>query len=489
MRYIQPKDRNQVLLFSNVNSWISESNPIRLIDLIIDKLVLAHPEKFKWKGLKDTGRKSYSPRTMLKLILYGYLNRMAGSRRLEKETYRNIELLWLLGELHPDHWTICEFRRKNGEQIKFVTLEFRKFLKSEKYISGKVQATDGTKIKAYTSKDMLSIKKIEKRLDKINKKLDEYLEEFKQTDTIEELTEQFENDFPNINLEKALIEKITELQEKILDLEEQKLLIENSSSNYISPNDPEARLMKSRDGKIPAYNGQTMVDGENKLITLSELTDDVNDVNRLKRNVDLQKEQIGVIPKELEADKGYVNYKNIQEVEEEGKTECYIPLQVINIKERDKRNGIKFTYDEEKDEYYCSEGKVLKLIQKNRKERSQIYDVYQGKDCNNCPLKSKCTESKIGRSIHRNKNQEWIDKYKRKMQTQKAKTKVKERGSLVEHPFGTIKIWMGKFGFLLRGIAKAQIEFYLYATAYNLKRMEKIEDMTLLLQKVENYSW
>ena len=187
MHYKEPRNKNEILLFSHVDNWVGKDNPVRLIDLIVDKVVLSNPDKFLWKGQIKVGCKSYAPATMLKLLLYGYLNNLPGSRRLEKETYRNIELMWLLGELHPDHWTICKYRRDNKEQIRFVTIEFRNFLKSENYIGCKRVAFDGSKFKAYASRELLSMKNIEKRLNDLDKRLEEYLDEFQKTDTLEEL--------------------------------------------------------------------------------------------------------------------------------------------------------------------------------------------------------------------------------------------------------------------------------------------------------------
>ena len=175
MRTISQASRTDYILFNTLEESIRQDNPVRLYDLIIDQLALKHPKKFEFKGLKSVGRKAYSSTTLVKLLLYGYLNRVQSSRRLEQECYRNLEVKWLLGDLRPDHWTISNFRRENGEMIKFVTLEFRKFLKAEGYITGKVQATDGSKIKAYASRDMLKMTTIEERLKKIEEKLEKYL--------------------------------------------------------------------------------------------------------------------------------------------------------------------------------------------------------------------------------------------------------------------------------------------------------------------------
>lgn len=489
MHYKTPQNRDEILLHPHVDNWVGKDNPVRLIDLIVDKLVLSNPIKFLWKGQSDIGCKSYNPATMLKLLLYGYLNNLSGSRRLENETYRNVEMMWLLGELHPDHWTICEYRRENKEQIRFVTLEFRNFLKSENYIEGKCVAFDGSKFKAYATREMLSIKNIEKRLANLDKNLEEYLEEFQKTDIIEDLKEEIESIDDKKEINTTLIGKIVDLQKKIEKLESQKGILEQTGKNYLAPNDIDANLMKSRDGKIPAYNGQIGVDAKHKMIVLGEISTDTSDINLLKDDADKLKEQIDIEPEEIEADKGYANFKDIKDIEENSDTECFIPIPKNSSKEKDKENKIEFEYDSENDQYVCSEGKVLKRIQTNKKLRQQTYNVYQCEDCSGCRLKDKCTTSKKGRIINRNVNQDWIDDYKSRMQKQKSKEKIKERGTLVEHPFGSIKWMMGKLCFLMTGKEKVQIEFDLYTTVYNLKRLMNIDKMEILLQKVENYAW
>ena len=441
MHYKAPKNKDEILLFQSYEQWISKNNPVRLLDLLIDKIVSSNPDKFIWKGQSATGCKSYSPATMLKLLMYGYLNNIAGSRRLEKESYRNIELLWLLGELHPDHWTICEYRRMNKDQVRLATIKFREFLKSENYIDGKTVAIDGSKLKAYTSREMLSMQAIEQRLSKVNEKLEQYLDEFQRTDSIEELTEELESLTGNDEINTALVDKIIELQSKIEELELQKKQLEESGKKYISLNDVDANLMRSRDGKIPAYNAQVGVDGKNKMILLSEITTEVSDINLLKEDVDKMKEQMDIEPEVIEADKGYANTCEIKEVESNNKTECYIPLPDNNHKKKDEKNGIEFKYDKDKDEYVCSQGRILKLKARNKKKRGHYYNVYQGIDCIGCPLREKCTSSKTGRILHIATDKEWIDIYKERLKKAGAKAKIRERKKIVEHVFGSLK-WM-----------------------------------------------
>lgn len=487
MHYIHGRNRAEIELFPQIENWVSRNNPVRLIDLIIDKVVLANPKEFIWKGTANIGRKSYSPATLLKLFLYGYLNRIASSRRMEAETYKNIELMWLLGDLHPDHWTINEYRKKNKEQIRFVTIEFRKFLKSEGYIGGKEVATDGSKFKAYASIEVLSLQRIEKRLIKVNEQLERYLEEFKNVDVLEELLEEPFDNNQDSDINNALIEKIATLQELVQKLESDKKKMEELGKKYLAPNDSDANLMKSRGGKIPAYNGQTVVDKKHKMIATAEISTEANDINELKNNLTDLKEQLDIVPEIAMADAGYANLKDIKEIEENSKTKCFVPTPKNAKKEEDKKAGIKFKYNEETDEYVCSQGKKLKLIKKTKKSRGNEYKIYQCTECDDCPLKQKCTKSKIGRSIQRNVSQDWIDDYKKRMS--KSKDKMKERKAIVEHPFGTIKWIMGKLNFLLTGKEKVQIEFDLYATVYNLKRLLNINNMQILLQQAENHAW
>ena len=489
MRNISEASRSDYILFNTLEDAVRQDNPVRLYDLLVDRLALAHPKEFEFKGLKKVGRPSYASTTLVKLFLYGYLNRIQSSRRLEDECYRNLEVKWLLGDLRPDHWTINNFRKNNGKLIRFVTLEFRKFLKNEGYITGKVQATDGSKIKANASRDMLNMATITERLNKIDKQLKKYLKNANKIDELEDLKEEFALESPDKKFSEALVEKVKKLEKEVKKLQSAKEALEKSGKKYIAPNDLEATLVKGRDGKFPGYNAQTIVDSENKLISYGEISAEANDRKFLKKNLAEQEEQIGITPEIFEADRGYSYVHDIKEIEDTGKTECIVPLQKTSQENKDKKNGIKFTYNKDKDEYKCSEGVILKKIRNKVKSGEDYYKQYQGQNCEGCKLKELCTKSNKGRLLRRNINQEWIESYKEKLKTPKNKARIKERKSLVEHPFGTIKVMMGKLGFLLVGQKKVQIEFDLYATAYNLKRMFSIEDRSVLMGKIANYAW
>lgn len=490
MHYKIPKDRNQLMLLPSIDLWLSQDNPVRLFDTIIDEIIKANHEDFQWKGNSNKGCTSYSPNTMFKLLLYGYFNWLPGSRRLENETYRNIELIWLLGDLHPDHWVICEFRRENKEQIKKLAIKFRKFLKAHSYIEGTTVAFDGSKMKANAKREMLSQDKLIKRLEHIERKLDEYMENFSEIDQVESELEQTQEEVDSQKQKRDLLKKeVAVLEEQQKKLEYQLTKVKSSGKKYLALNDPEANLMKSRDGKMPCYNVQSGVDAKHKMITLAEVSDKETDIDLLESDVKLLKEQIDITPEIVEADKGYANINQIQKIEQTSNTQCYIPLPENPKTKKDKNNGIHFEYNEQEDHYTCINGKKLDLITKNITQRANAYNIYQCKECLTCSKYGECTKSKKGRIVKRNVNQSWILKYKKKLETENAQEKIKQRKTLVEHPFGTIKRMMGKLCFLLTSKVKVQIEVDLYSTVYNLKRLINIEDLEKLMVMVRNYDW
>jgi DNA-directed RNA polymerase subunit N (RpoN/RPB10) len=418
---------------------------------------------------------------MLKLYLYGYFNGISSSRKLEVETHRNKEAIWLMKGLQPDHWTISNYRKDNGEDIKYVTKQFREFLKEKGYIKLEKVAIDGSKVKAYTNREMLTIEKIEEKLIDIDKKVEEYLKQIKEKDEVDEVLEEVGE-----GNNKSYIEKIIELKKQVAELKRMQGILESEDRKYISPNDVEARLMKSRDGKIPAYNVQIAVDNEHKMITDSEVVTDETDLGQLPKMIESIKEELGEAPQEALADSGYNTPDLIEALEkqEEG-TKVYVSQQKTT---RDTEE-IKFEYDEERDEYKCSEGKRLILIQKNKPRRKSLANVYRGIECEGCPKRNQYTSSKKGRLVHRYQNQKWRDEYKEKMQSELGRSKMSLRRQLVEHPFGTIKYLMGKIPLKLRGKEKVSTEINLYTTVYNLKRLINIESYEKIYEQIEGYAW
>jgi len=489
MKYIESADRHQYQLMSSLDDLVSPNHPVRIIDMIVDSIISSDKERFNRERASEAGRPAYHDSIHIKLYLYGYFNGISSSRKLEVETYRNKEVIWLLRGLTPDHWTISNYRKENGEDIKFVTKKFREFLKNTGYIKLKTVAIDGSKVKAYTNRDMLSIEKIERKLGGIDKKIEEYLSRIAESDRRDDVLDEVEGNEGEQESSKYL-DKIVELQKQVEKLQKQKETLEKEHRSYISASDPEARLMKSRDGKIPAYNVQIAVDEENHMIADSEVVTDETDLGMLPQMVESIKEELGEAPKEIIADRGYNNPDLIEAVEKkESASGGVIKIYTSQEKTSRDKEEIKFKYDEEKDEYKCSEGKRLVLKQKNKLKRNSLANVYRGIECEACPIRSKCTSSKKGRTVHRYLNQKWRDEYKTKMRSKLGKEKTAIRKTIVEHPFGTIKYLMGKIPLLLRGLKKVSTEINLYTTVYNLKRLLNLESHEQISDKIMNYDW
>jgi len=476
MSFIVTVPREQLMMPTSINDYISFDNIVRFIDAFVDKILGLKPELLPSKGSSSEGRPSYSAACLCKLLIYGYLNQISSSRRLEKETGRNLEVIWLMNNLQPDHWTISDFRKENKKLIKQITIDFRIFLKDCGYIKGKTVSTDGTKIKAYASRDTLSLTLIDKKLEHAEKEIERYLNQLDENDTSENQNEEILAS--NNELEK----QIAYLQKKVEELEAQKKMLEAHGRESLAPADHDAKVMKTKDGFLPAYNIQATVDNDSHLLTTCEVTDHPNDYHSLELNINTIAEQLDFLPDGCLADGGYANEEQIRSLEEQG-VECIVsfPDEPENKKVQSDI-GINFSYDEENDCYNCSQGKTLILVQSNCKKKKHLYNVYQCQECNGCPVKQDCTKSENGRTISRRVDGDWINEYKDKSKTKEFKEKLRNRKCVVEHPFGTIKYLMGQIPILLRGKDKVQVEIDLYATAYNLIRMKNIESVSVLLK-------
>lgn len=481
MHYKDKLSRDQLMVMS-YDTMIAPDNAVRLIDLMCKKFINEHPLDIKWKGKRNEGRKSYPPISMLALLVYGYFNGIASSRKLERETYRNIEVLWLMEGLQPDHWTICEFRRESETIMKNFLKAFRRFLLEGSYAQAEKIVFDGTKIKAYARREMLTVQSIQEKLTDIDKSISEYLSKIEKNDTQDNTLE----------LAKAEIEALKG-KIKILESKKDKLKyaeneLKESGEKYYAPNDTDAKLMKGRDGKFPGYNAQVGVETKGHFILSERVTTEATDLSQLQDNVKNVEKETGILPTEVSADKGFANTTQIIEIENNGVTQCFIPL-IETQREKEEKEGSTFQYNKEKDVYICPQGFNLQLHAKNIKQKGRIYNIYKCHECNNCKKRSKCTNSKTGRILKRNINQDEIEKYKEKMVGVYGKKKIAERKCVVEHPFGTIKSLMGKTNLLLTGKTKVQIEFDYYTTAYNLKRLFNLAPFQQLFQEINEYKW
>ena len=490
MHYKTGSTREQFILFNNLEDSITPDNPVRLIDRLVDKLYAHNTSNYEYKGQSLMGQKAYPPTLFIKLYLYGYLNRISSSRRLETETHRNIEVKWLLCDMHPDFKTIADYRKDNKQAIRQTTLEFRKFLIHESYIEGNKITYDGSKVKACSSREkVITTTNLSLRLQNLEKQLDAYLEQLSSNDNVEDLREDFSTLSMELGVERSVLEEISKLKSRIAELESVQSQMKFEGKTSHCPTDPDARLMKSRDGHIPAYNLQTGTDSKHKMIVFSELSNHTNDIQLLEDNYHTTVEQTGIEPELLLADSGYANLQQIESIESTTRTQCVIPVVEHATKTKDKKNGITFTYDEETAGYRCVEGNILEY-KGNTIHANMSYKIYRAKkqQCLGCPLRDKCTRSKHGRTIKIPENENFKNEYLKRMRTAEMKKLIKERKTLIEHVFGTMKRWMGKVPILLISQKKVQIEIDLYATAYNLRRLFSIETTPNLLRKIENYA-
>ena len=460
MRYIQGIERNQTVMFpETLDSYITEENLVRFIDKYVDSLDLQELG-FTYSETKETGRKPYKPSLMLKLYIYGYLNRIRSSRHLETESQRNVELMWLMEKLSPDFKTISDFRKNNKQSIKKVFREFVLLSRKLGLIGGDIVAIDGSKFRAVNSKDNNYTKRrLSIMLQETDEQINKYLNDIDRTDNEE------------VKIKKLDIE---ELSIRINDIEKEKaeikaLLkeIEDGNNTQISRTDSDSRMMETRDGQQMSYNVQVSVDSANRMIIDYEITNEINDRNCLSTMAISAKEILETEGLKVVGDMGYFNRQEIG-ICDDNNIESYIPIP------QQSSNGHKglfrqeeFTYLSESDRYICPAGQAL-IYKYDISKNGLILRRYVCSACKSCPIKSKCTTSKSNRYINRWVREEAIDAMKERLR--KNKGIIKARKGIIEHVFGTIKHSMGLKHFLMKGKEKVSCEMGFTALAYNIRR-------------------
>lgn len=461
-------DRDQTFLFTSFNDFISNDNPVRTIDFFVDLIINENTIEFKYKGESNEGRPAYPVSVLVKLFIYGYINRIRSSRRLSTECKRNIELIWLLRGLAPEYRTIAYFRANYKDIISKYNTLFKQKVADLKLTSNEF-AIDGSKFKANASKDMLSRNATLKELEKLDETMQEYLEALEKTDKEETADEE-------LNKEQ-LESKIEELESKIAICKAALSTMDSVGKNFISPTDIECSLMKSRDGCIPAYNVQLAVETKNHFIMGDYVTDSANDINELALMVEELETEISAEDITTLTDKGYPDLDVIEQLEASGRATCYSALP-------EEKQDKDFKYDKERDVYICPQGKELRRFRMQKSKNNRQFIKYKCNDCAGCPIRSKCTKSKTGRMYSRNINQDFRDSYRAKMLESESKEKIKKRGSVVEHVFGNMKVTGGKIPLLLRGKEKVGTEIKLYVMGYNMKRLITLFTLPELIELV-----
>ena len=473
-RFIEGEDRNQSTLFpERLDDYIAEENPVRVIDVFVDELELGQLG-FRRIEPAATGRPSYHPSTLLKLYVYGYLNRVQSSRRLERETQRNVELMWLTGRLMPDFKTIADFRKDNGKAIRAVCREFVVLCRKLNLFSQALVAIDGSKFKAVNNRDKnFTRAKMKRRLEHIEASLDRYFEQLERTDREEQSVAEA-NTIPLKN-------KIATLKKEMQRLKEIEVQMLKAPDKQVSLTDPDARSMKSRGNGIVGYNVQTAVDAEHHLIVAHEVTNKGSDRSQLSPMAKKADEAMGVEELTVVADAGYFKSIEILLCHNAGITPFVPKIETSGKRAKGCFERKDFRYIPEANEYRCPADERL-IWRYATEENGLTVHRYWSSNCRSCAMKAQCTpgeQRRVTRWEHEallESMQAGLDRDPEKMRT---------RRSTVEHPYGTIKAWMGSTHFLTRTLNRVSTEMSLHVLAYNLKRVMNILGIKPLIQAIQ----
>jgi transposase len=467
-RFVEGSDRKQVTLLPEcLDDYIADDNPVRVVEAFVEELDL-ETLGFARAAPAVTGRPAYHPSVLLKIYIYGYLNRVASSRRLERECQRNVELMWLTGRLAPDFKTIADFRRDSGAAIRKVCRQFVVLCRDLKLFTQAVVAIDGSKFKAVNSRDSnFTPTKIDRRIEQIEQSVQRYLESLETADRTQS---------PELQAKtKRLTEKIDRLRQRVRQLGELKEQLQTQEDQQVSTTDPDSRSMTS-DGRatgVVGYNVQAAVDTKHHLIVAHEVTKDGSDRGQLAHMAAQARAAMGKTKLEAIADRGYFSGPQIKACEESGIT-AYVPKPMTsNSKAAGRFSKADFIYIRRDDEYQCPAGQRLRWRQTTLEKGINIH-MYWTNVCGGCALRSQCTTGKE-RRVRRWEHEEVLERLQARLDRRPQQMTVRRR--TVEHVFGTLKHWMGSTHFLTRRLENVSTEMSLHVLAYNLKRVIAILGM------------
>ena len=472
-RFIQGESRTQsTLLPAMLDDYIADTNPVRVVDVFVDELALG---SMGFAGVDPavTGRPAYHPAVLLKLYIYGYLNRIPSSRRLEREAQRNVELMWLTGRLMPDHKTIANFRKDNGPAIRQVCRQFVVLCQQLNLFSEALVAIDGSKFKAVNNRDRnFTSAKLQRRMAEIESSIQRHLTELETADRQE----------PDIARAKAgrLNDKIAALKAQMQQLQTIETQLAQAPDGQLSLTDPDARSMKTRGSGIVGYNVQTAVEAKHHLIIAHEVTNVGVDRDLLSGMAKQAQAAIGGGRLTVIADRGYFKGEQILACQEAGITAIVPKTSTSSAKAEGRFDKADFVYDPAADEYRCPANQRL-VWRFARVEGGLMMNRYWSSACSQCAIKAQCTPSEH-RRVSRWEHQAVLDAMERRLD--RAPDSMRIRRQTVEHPFGTLKAWMGATHFLTKTLDRVSTEMGLYVLAYNLKRVMKILGSEALMKAI-----
>jgi transposase len=478
-RFIEGSDRAQATLFPEcLEDWICEDNPVRAVDVFVDELDLAELG-FGGVDAEATGRPSYHPSVLLKLYIYGYLNRVQSSRRLERDAGRNIEVMWLTGRLVPDHKTIADFRKDNGVAIRKVCAQFVALCRALGLLTTASVAIDGSKFKAVNTRDKnFTRAKMERRLAQLEESVARYLSQLDTAD-LQEPSDALAAKTAHL---KEKLAKLASEVERLKAIEKEMLA---SPDQQISLTDPDSRSMATsgRGSGVVGYNVQVAVDTEHHLIVTHAVTNTGSDRSQLAKIASQAKEVLGAEHLDAVADRGYFNSPEILACEQANIT-VTLPKPMTSGAKADGRFGKQdFAYLPTEDVYRCPAGEKLTYHYTNE-ENGRTLRNYWTTACPQCPLKSRCTNG-LERRIKRWEHEHVLEAVQQRLD--KNPQAMRQRRATVEHPFATLKMRMGATHFLMKRLPKVATEMALHVLAYNLTRIMNMLGVQRLLAAMRAY--
>jgi transposase len=465
-RFIEGVDRNQGTLFPEcLEDWIGEDNPVRVIDVFVDELDL-FDLGFERVAPKETGRPAYHPSALLKLYIYGYLNRVQSSRRLEREAGRNVEVMWLVGRLAPDHKTIADFRKDYGKAIRKVCADFVSICRGLDLFAEACVAIDGAKFKAVNARDRnFTRAKMKRRLEQIEESITRYLHQLDSADRQEASLAR------ETKIER-LTDKIAKLKQEMQRLKALEAEMLAAPDHQLSLTDPDARSMATsgRGSGIVGYNVQIAVDTKHHLIPSHEVVNEGTDRSQLSPMSKKTKEDLGTDTLDVVADRGYFDSQEILACAQANITVTLPKPQTSGVKAKGRYGKQDFRYVAADDVYICPSGERLTYHFTNE-EKGRTLRNYWTNACQDCAIKHLCTTGKE-RRIRRWEHEHVLEAVERRLDENPEK--MRTRRQTAEHPFGTIKAWMGHTHFQMKTLKKVRAEMALHVLAYNIKRVINI---------------
>ncbi len=475
-RFVEGEDRRQATLLPEcLDDYVAEDNPVRVVEAFIGELDLG-ARGFEGVVPEATGRPAYHPAALLKIYLYGYLNRIQSSRRLEREAQRNLELIWLTGRLMPDFKTIADFRRDNGPAIRAACAQFVSLCRRLDLFSQAVVAVDGSKFKAVNNRDKnYTAAKVAKRMEQVDASIARYLAALDRAD-------REESDVAEAKASR-IKEKIAGLRRQMRFLKEMERQVEAAPDQQVSLTDPDARSMATsgRGTGVVGYNVQAAVDAEHHLIVAHEVTNLGHDRTQLVPMGLKARQATGAEEITVLADRGYFNGDQVLACEGTGVLPCVPKTLTSGSAKRGLFTRGDFFYDAENDHYTCPAGERLTKASARSDRRDDIDHYRHLSTCFACPLKPRCTPEKLKR-VKRWRHEGVLDAMQARLDRMPDAMGVRRRTA--EHPFGTLKAWMGSAHFLTRTLEKVRTEMSLHVLAYNVKRAIAILGVGPLMQAI-----